>query len=421
MSVLLFFTTITARLTAAIVKPLQRLTKSARMITGDLQAAIDVLPQRSNDEVGVLTGAFRDMVREVQRNQLELESRVSQRTRALTEANQALADENLERRKVEASLQRSNRALTILGRCNQALIQATEEGKLLQEISRLIVETGDYRLAWVSYCEHDEAKTLRVVARAGEDVGYLDDARFSWADNEWGRVPSAKAIRNRSVLITQNLQDDPDLARFHRKSLELGFNSAIALPLIADGEALGCRTIVASQPDVFDDGETKLLQELAGNLAYGITALRTTGQLRSAKEAAEAASKAKGEFLANMSHEIRTPMNGVMGMIDLAMESTDRSERLEFLTMARASAESLLSTINEILDFSKIEADKLELEFIGFDLRDSLEETVRTFALRAGEKGIELISDFLGPISQRWFMAILAACDKYLPICWETH
>jgi signal transduction histidine kinase/CheY-like chemotaxis protein len=109
---------------------------------------------------------------------------------------------------------------------------------------------------------------------------------------------------------------------------------------------------------------------------------------------AEEASRAKSEFLANMSHEIRTPMNGVMGMIDLAMESTERGERQEFLTMARASAESLLRTINEILDFSKIEADKLELEFIDFDLRDSVEETVRSFAFQAGEKGIELISDF---------------------------
>ncbi len=109
---------------------------------------------------------------------------------------------------------------------------------------------------------------------------------------------------------------------------------------------------------------------------------------------AEEASQAKSSFLATMSHEIRTPMNGVMGMIDLAIESADRGERQEFLTMARASAESLLTTINEILDFSKIEADKLELEFIDFDLRDSSEDTVRPFALQAGEKGIELIADF---------------------------
>ena len=125
-----------------------------------------------------------------------------------------------------------------------------------------------------------------------------------------------------------------------------------------------------------------------------------TVELLAAKEAAEAASVAKSQFLANMSHEIRTAMNGVMGMIDLAMESKELGERQEFLTMARSSANSLLGTINQILDFSKIEADKLELEFIDFDLRDSLEETVRTFASQAGEKGVELISDLSSDIPE---------------------
>lgn len=205
-----------------------------------------------------LLAAMFDVVRRLNRR---LEARVAERT---------------------ADLRRANRALRTLSECNQALVRATSEAGLLNEICRVVVAHGGYRSCWVGYAGDDEAKSVHPMAWAGVEP---ETTGLTWADNERGRGPISTAIRTGQTAVVRDLSTDPGVAPWREAIRQRGLHSAAALPLKVEDRTLGAMSIGTAESDRFDAAELELLNELAGDLAFGLATLRA----RAAREEAEAA------------------------------------------------------------------------------------------------------------------------------------
>jgi len=188
------------------------------------------------------------------------------------------------RKQAEEALRRSNRELRALSNCNQTLLRATDEQNLLQEICRIVCEEAGYRLAWVAYAEHDEAKSVRPAAWTGTEEEYLANLGITWADTERGCGPTGTAIRSGRTCCVLDFATDHRVAAWRESALQRDFRSGIALPLKDEhANAFGSLTIYSALPNAFTPEEVRLLEELAGDLAFGIVTLRS----RAARKRAE--------------------------------------------------------------------------------------------------------------------------------------
>ncbi len=182
-------------------------------------------------------------------------------------------------------VRRLTRALKTLGACNRALLRAEHEQGLLDEICRIVVDEGGYRLAWVSRAEHDDARTVVPLAQSGLDEGYVESLQLTWADTERGRGATGTAIRSGKSCAIRNILTDPRVAIWRDAALERGFASLVSVPLRVEGEIFGAITIAAPEPDAFDDEELRLLEDAAEDLAHGLATLRTRERARAAEQA----------------------------------------------------------------------------------------------------------------------------------------
>ena len=185
---------------------------------------------------------------------------------------------------LEEALRRVNRARKTLSEANRALVRATDEQGLLQDICRIIVEDGGYCFAWVGYALHDDEKSIAVMAHHGIDREFLDWQRVTWGEGERGHGATGVAIRTGQPSVGRNIRKEAAFAPWRDEDLRRGFAAISAFPLRQGEEVLGNLTIAATEEDAFDEAEANLLGELADDLSFGIATLRLRERNREAQE-----------------------------------------------------------------------------------------------------------------------------------------
>ena len=185
-----------------------------------------------------------------------------------------------ERKRIETELSSRNRALRLISSINQTLIRAKDETSLLSEAARIIRENGGYPALWVGFEGAGEAKAVRIAAAYGFDQGFLDSVGVTWAEIENGSGPIGTALRARQAQAAPALAKKPS-EPWHEKAIEGGCRSVAVFPFNDDVRVFGVLVIYSEKADAFTPDEMKILQELADDLAYGITSLRAAKEVES--------------------------------------------------------------------------------------------------------------------------------------------
>jgi len=329
-----------------ISNPILELAWTAKMVTTSRDFSIRAL-KKSEDEVGVLIDGFNEMLSQIQLRDRELSGARDDLELRVIERTHELEQEIVDRQSAQESLHESEERIRLL-------LDSTAEA--IFGINR----AGD--------CTFCNPATLRLLGfhQSQELLGKHMHTVMHHSHTDGTAYDEADCSISSSLQKGEGIHSQDEV--FWHADGSFFPAEYWAYPIRNHGVIVGA---VVTFLDITDRK-------------------RAETALREAKESAEAGSRAKSEFLANMSHEIRTPMNGIIGMTDLALDTELTAEQREYLGLVKSSADGLLRLINDILDFSKIEAGKLELEETEFDIRDAFSNILKTLAVRADEKRLEL-------------------------------
>lgn len=210
------------------------------------------------------------------------------------------AQEAAQLRLTDARLRESNRTLRVLSDCNQALVRASREQDLMDDMCRILVKEGGYALAWIGLAELDARRRVHCAASCGA-TDYLAGIELTWGPGEGSQGPTGSAIRTGQTVINRDTSHNEAMWPWRAAAVGHGLRSSIALPLGTGTPAMGALNIYASEADRFDADEVRLLAELAGDLGYGLQSLRNETLRRDAESAQQAANERFEQIAGNVS------------------------------------------------------------------------------------------------------------------------
>ena len=295
-----------------------------------------------------------------------------------------------------------NRTLVALRDSSHAMMHAVDEDYYLDEVCRIIIEDCGHSMVWIGFTEDGSNKVVPV-AYSGFEEDYLRTLNITWDDNEHGQGPTGTAIRTGKPSICENMQIDPKFEPWREEAIKRGYKSSIVLPITHDGQVIGALTIYSTETNPFSEEEIELLQELADDISFGITALR----LRTAHTKAEQALQESllevkrsntelQQFAYVTSHDLREPLRMITSFLQLLerryQDQLD-SDANEFIGYAVDGAKRLDAMIQDILIYSKIANKERNLTYV--NINNVLEQTGLNLKATIDDNEAEITYDHL--------------------------
>ena len=310
--------------------------------------------------------------------------------RHLRQRNLELEQSRSEIEKVEQERHLLHRRLQAITEATRSIIRASDEIRMLEDVCRIIVEVGGYRLAWVGYALDDSAKTVKPVAHFGFEDGYLDTVNITWADTERGRGPTGTSIRTGKTIIAQDFLSYEGYGPWRSRALERGYAASIAVPLTLGETCLGALNVYAAEPHAFNADEARIMEELSQDLTFGIIALRDRMERRKMEEAISASLKEKEILLKEIHHRVKNNLQVMSSLLNLQTQYLSDPKAREVFKESIGRVKTMALIHDKLY-----RSENLSRIYFPAYVNDLVGDLINTYALG---KGIELSLD-VDPVS----------------------